>query len=649
MIGRLAHRGPDGSGYYRDHSAILGHARLAIIDTSGGAQPLSNEDGTIWISFNGEIYNYVELSRELQSRGHVMATASDTEVIVHAWEEWGNQCFQRFNGQWALALWDAKQERLILSRDRMGIRPLFYTFSGGRFLFASEIKALLADPTVRREFDLAGLHEAFTFWSCVAPRTVYAGIAQLEPGYVAVVEDGRIQKASYWQIAFPDQASPTSATLAENREELRDKLVDAARLRFLRSDVPVGAYLSGGIDSSVTASIISRYTPSPLRTFSLRFADTEFDEGPYQDEMVRRLGTRHTSVDVTTDDIAKAFPETVWHIETPILRTAPAPLMLLSRLVRDEGYKVVVTGEGADEVLAGYDIFREMKVRLFLSRDPTSPKRRQAIRLLYPWMDRSPASVPAMSLLFFQRDLDPEDPAVSHRPRWSSTSAILSMMTPEARGLMRDSDVEADLISRMPSSSEHWNALSRAQWLEMTTLLPGYILSSQGDRMLMASSVEGRFPFLDPEVVSFANALPEWHKLLGLDEKHILKREFAEMVPRSILRRSKQPYRAPDASSFFCNSGQEWLEEMVSDDALAEAGLFSLPAVRSLFAKCTRLQGRGMSNTDNMRVVGVVSTMLVYQLFIRENGRGTSDESPPLPMKVIDMTRDTGKMEVRYE
>ena len=636
MMGRLRHRGPDGSGYFRDERAALGHTRLAIIDTAGGTQPLCNEDGNVWVTFNGEIFNYVELGEELRRRGHTFRTASDTEVIVHAWEEWGESCFSRFNGQWALALWDRREQRLVLSRDRLGVRPLFYARNGRRLVFASEVKALFADPTVPRELDPAGLDQTFTYWSTVAPRTIFRGVEQLEPGYVAVLDRDGFRKSPYWSIAFPEQGREPSQDSAVNAEALRERIIEATRLRFLRSDVPVGAYLSGGIDSSVTAAVIARYTDAPLHTFSLRFDDGEFDEGDYQQKMAAELGAQHQDIVVSHADVAEVFPQVVWHTETPILRSAPAPLFLLSRLVRDNGYKVVVTGEGADEVLAGYDIFREARVRLFWSRNPESRKRDRAAELLYPWMARSPGRAPAFARSFFGQNLDPADPAISHRPRWDSTSAVKALLAPGTRDAVDRSEAQ-DVTELMPAGSESWDPLARAQWLEMTTLLPGYILASQGDRMLMANSVEGRFPFLDRDVVELANGLPARHKLCGLDEKHLLKRAFADLVPEEILHRPKQPYRAPDAASFFSGSPPEWLTEVTSAAAIEAVGVFDPAQVAGLFAKCARTGGARMGNTDNMRVLAVLSTQLVHQQFIAQDGAGPGEDSPPEPLMVADM------------
>jgi asparagine synthase (glutamine-hydrolysing) len=597
MMGRLGHRGPDGNGWYRDRRTALGHTRLAIIDTSGGAQPLCNEDGTVWVTYNGEIFNYVELAEELRHLGHTFRTASDTEVIVHAWEEWGEECFPRFNGQWALALWDRRAQRLVLSRDRLGVRPLFFARRPGGLLFASEVKSIFADLSVERTFDPAGLDQTFTYWSPVAPRTVFRGIEQLEPGHYAILDSGGFRKAPYWHATFPPRGHELGQDAQENAEALRERIIEAARLRFLRSDVPVGAYLSGV------------------------------------------LGTQHQDIMVSPSDIAAVFPEVIRHAETPVLRAAPAPLFLLSKLVRENGCKVVVTGEGADEVLAGYDLFREARVRLFWSRDPGSAKRTRAAELLYPWMARSPGRIPAFARSFFGRHLDPGDPALSHRPRWDSTSVIKNMLSADLQDRIGRAGAE-DVVAAMPPGSADWDPLSRGQWLEMTTLLTGYILAAQGDRMLMANSVEGRFPFLDADVVDFANTLPARHKLFGLEEKYLLKRAFADLVPDDIIHRPKQPYRAPDAASFFAAGRPAWFDEVMSERAVAAAGVFEPSVVAGLLAKCQRTGGENMSNTDNMRVLAIVSTQLTHESFIAGGGLGALDRPLPEPSVAVDLVTD---------
>ena len=642
MMGRPYHRGPGSSGYYRNEQVALGHTRLSIIDLESGSQPLSNEDESVWITFNGEIFNYVELSTELSSLGHVFRTKSDTEVIVHAYEQWRLSCFERFNGQWALALWDRRSKTIALSRDRLGIRPLYYTLCGNRLLFASEIKAIFVDNSVHRELDPAGLAEIFTFWCPVAPRTSFRDIQELEPGHYAILKGGHLKSRAYWSISFPVAGAEPSQNEDDNAKQLRHHLIDAARLRFLRSDVPVGAYLSGGIDSSITFAIVNQYTEAPLHTFSIRFQDTEFDKGTHQKAMVKKLGTLHQDVVVRNEDLSAVFPEVVWHAERPILRTAPAPLFLLSKLVRESDYKVVVTGEGADEVLAGYDIFREAKARSFLARDPNSDKRTQILLCLYPWMARSPGKIPAFARAFFAQNLDPEDPGFSHRPRWDTTAALKLLLDPDLRMEIEQYKVDDDLLSLVPKNYTQWDQVTRSQWLEMVTLLTGYILSAKGDRMLMAHSVEGRFPFLDYRLVDFANQLPARHKLMGMDEKHILKVSCGDLVPASIVERPKQPYRAPDAASFFSTNQLDWVRDLTSPHHLKQTGIFDAAAVEKMFAKCSRAGATKMSNTDNMRVVAILSTLLIQKLYIDEDGRRFSRNTPPQPMKKVDMV---GKVE----
>jgi len=632
MMDSLFHRGPDSCGYYRDRKAALGHTRLSIIDLTSGAQPLSNEDETLWITFNGEIYNYLELRDLLIAKGHIFKTKSDTETIVHAWEEWGPGCFERFNGQWAFAIWDTKRKELILSRDRHGIRPLYYAKRKNSFLFGSEIKALFCDDSLDRSFDTEGLTEIFTYWSPVAPRTAYRGIQEIPPGSYSIYKEGKLTTKPYWTIDFK---SKTLMSKEEYEECLEEKLREACRLRFTRSDVPVGAYLSGGIDSSITTSLVSQYTGSKLNTYSLRFEDTEFDEGNYQREMADMLGTEHHSLTISNSDIGSVFPEVVFHTERPILRTAPAPLFLLSKLVRESGFKVVVTGEGADETLAGYDIFREAKVRRLIGENPDSPENMNLVGQLYPWMERSPASTPAFAKSFFGKTLDLDDPFLSHRTRWETASSILRMFNPDFLGEHKPESLIDQFKKSIPNEFYQWDDLQRDQWIEYTTLLSGYILSAQGDRMLMGNSVEGRFPFLDPQLVDFANNLPVGLKLNGLVEKFILKEVFKNRIPKSIINRPKQPYRAPDAQSFFFDSGrQEWLDEILSEELIEEAGIFEPKTVKLFTEKCKKNRSRKMSNTDNMRIVGIISTMLNYkQMIKREYGPARKYAEP---LHVID-------------
>lgn len=641
MVDVLRHRGPDAAEVLTGREVILGHARLSIIDLARGHQPMSTADGRLRIAFNGEIYNYVELRAELQNLGHAFRTESDTEVILESYRRWGTDCVSRFNGQWAFALWDRAEKTLFLSRDPVGIRPLYYTVYRGNLLFASEIKALFQHPGVRRAFDASGLAQAFTFWSPVAPHTAFDSVYQLEPGCSLVVStagealpQGPLESTRHYEHSFGRIPALRDGSIEENIERFRDAFTRAVQLRFNRSDVPVGAYLSGGIDSSVTTGAISRSTPNPLETFSLAFEDAEFDESRYQKQVSEALGTSHHSIRVAYADIGRVFPEVVRHGEQPILRTAPAPLYLLSSLVQGSGYKVVVTGEGADEMLAGYDIFREAMVRRFVARNPDSERRREILLRLYPWMERSPAHAPAFAKAFFSQSADLNDAALSHRPRWRTSSTLLRMLEPEF-GAPPPGTVEDALLADLPSAFSEWKPLEQAQYLETATLLSGYILSAQGDRMLMAHSVEGRFPFLDPDVMRLAASLPPRHKLMGLDEKHILKRTYADMLPREILSRPKQPYRAPDAPAFFANGqSPEWFSELMSEKSIREAGVFNPRAVNGLLEKCRRSAGIGMSNTDNMRLVAITSTMLLHHHFVRGTG-ASPDASHRTPVETV--------------
>ncbi|MFV1966960.1 MAG: asparagine synthase (glutamine-hydrolyzing), partial [Pirellulaceae bacterium] len=362
MIAMVRHRGPDAVGTYVEQAVGLAHARLSIIDLENGSQPMQNGDESLAITFNGEIFNYIELRDTLKARGHGFRTQSDTEVILHAYEEYGEECVHHFNGQWAFAIWDRHREKLFLSRDRFGIRPLYYTQSGSRFLFASEVKSLFVDPSVHRDLDPQGLSQLFTFWATIAPATVFRNVAELPPGHNLTVHNGQVRVCRYWNIRYDEP--PVEVSSSQWADELRELLLDATRLR-LRADVPVGAYLSGGLDSSVTAALAKRIIEGRLRTFSVTFDDEEYDESSYQRQLVDALGVDHQSVHCRQADIARVFPEVVWHAEKPMLRTAPAPLFLLSRQVHAAGFKVVLTGEGADEMLGGYDIFKEAKVRRF--------------------------------------------------------------------------------------------------------------------------------------------------------------------------------------------------------------------------------------------------------------------------------------------
>ncbi len=614
MLGMLRHRGPDEFGIYRDADVGLGSARLSIIDLSGGQQPISNEDETLWIVFNGEIYNYVELRPYLERRGHRFATHTDTEVILHLYEEYGPAALDFLNGQFALAIWDTETHHLFLTRDRLGIRPLFYTIADGRLIFGSEIKALLAHPDVHAAIDRYALTQVFTYWSILSPNTIFEHIHELPPAhYLTVSEDGDITSQPYWELDF--ETFPRSSCTDGVAAAFEELLTDAVRLR-LRADVPVGAYLSGGLDSSVTTSLIRHRTHNRLETFSIAFDDPDFDESAYQQQMADVLGTEHRVVHCCYKDIADVFPDVIWHTETPVLRASPAPMFLLSKLVHDHGLKVVLTGEGADEILAGYNIFKEMKIRRFWAKDPESEIRPLLLQRLYPYIPGFSSGGGAYLRAYFKQNLDDVDaPAYSHALRWSSTARLQRFLAEPGTG-RATVNVAREAPVTLPAEFQTWSPLGRAQFLEMAIFLPQYLLSSQGDRMAMAHSVEGRFPFLDHRVVEFCSHLPPNLKLRGLQEKWLLKQVGKHLVPEEIWRRTKQPYRAPISRCFYGEAPPDYVSTLLSSSALEESGLFKPLAVARLLQKSAR--GIRLSEMDEMALIGVLSTQLVYWTFVRE-------------------------------
>lgn len=623
MIDALHHRGPDGSRTLLDGPVGMAHARLSIIDLEGGWQPINNEDDSVRVVFNGEIFNHIELREALERQGHRFYTHSDTEVLVHLYEEHGDAFVTHLNGQFALMLHDRRRRRVVVARDRVGIRPVFYTRVRGGLALASEVKALFTLPEVPRQLDPLVLGEVFTFWSPLAGRTSFAGIEQLPAGHLMMIEldapELQPRITAYWDWTFPPAVEPDPVDEDRCADELHALLVDAVRLQ-LRADVPVGAYLSGGLDSSVITALIRGYTTTPLRTFSLGFEDAEFDEREHQRALVAHLGTQHSEIVVDRSTIGRHFPRAVWHAEMPLVRTAPTPLMLLAGHVREQGYRVVLTGEGADEVFAGYDIFKEAAIRRFMARQPSSTWRPRLLERLYPYLQASPGRGRGFAAGFFGADLGrPDDPGFAHATRMRSTQRIWNFLHPELRTRLQAWDAQAALAADLPAGFGRWSALGRDQYIEAHTLLSGYLLSAQGDRMAMAHSIEARFPFLDHRVIEFANRLPPRLKLRGLLEKSILRRATARDLPPRIVTRTKQPYRAPDSACFFTQGQlQPWAAELLSPARLDATGLFDATAVGRLVEKCRA--GRAIGFPDNMAFVGVLSTMLLQHQHVEQRG-----------------------------
>ena len=605
MATRLSHRGPDDQGVYVHDKIGLAHTRLSIIDAVGGHQPMRTECGLV-VSYNGEIFNYIELRVELEQAGWHFKSQSDTEVLLAAYHIFGDEFLSKLNGQFAFALWDEKKQTLLLARDHAGIHPLFISRQGRELVFASEIKALVPALKHALQPDHAAIDQIFTFWTPLPPATGFLGIEQLAPGECLQLSAQGEKRWTFFQWQYPRAGEERKESPDQLAHELRALLEDAVRIR-LRADVPVGCYLSGGLDSSATTALVSHLGQKPT-TFSVNFSDPDVDEAQWQQQLYTHLGVEHHALQVSNHDIATLLPRAVWHTERPILRTAPAPMMLLSQHVASYGFKVVLTGEGADEVFAGYDLFKEAKVRQFWARNPDSAWRWKLLQRLYPWMDLG--SLNYLKRFFGDNLQHANSKLFSHLPRWRNTAQCKKFFSAGMKEVSGDTALES--IARwMPVEAEGWAPEHNAQYLESRLLMDAYLLSSQGDRMLMSNSVEGRFPFLDPRLVKFANSLAPHNKMPGLNEKALLKRAVADLIPQSILRRPKQPYRAPDATSL---ANAEYMVDLLSERSISQAGYFDAKKVALLWSKAKA--GKLNATRDQMALTGVVSTQIWHQQYI---------------------------------
>lgn len=615
MIAMLKHRGPDDYGYYTDSSIGLAHARLSIIDLEGGHQPIHDTDKSVWTVFNGEIFNYIELREELLKDGVKLYTQTDTEVIVHLYRKYGLDFVNYLNGQFAIALWDKVSNRLLLLRDRTGIAPLFYYKQKNQIYFASEIKSIIPCMQSSPVLNADALDQLLTFWSPVSPNTLFEDVYEVAPGEMILIENGQLSRHRYWEWTFPeDQAGRYSVkSEADLTEELHDKMVEATRIR-LRSDVPVAAYLSGGLDSSALVSLIHHHGGVPLRTFSIGFEDKKLDESGYQQQLIKHLNAKHSNILCSNSDISANFKKTIWHTESPILRTAPTPMMLLSGLVHQNNYKVVLTGEGADEVFGGYDIFKESKIRQFWAKNPQSNLRPLLLKRLYPYLNITNSNSKAYLEAFFGIGLDqPELSYFSHLPRWDTTAKTKNFYSEDMKSRLNDNAIEV-FSNSLHEDINKWHPFNRSQYIEARSLMSGYLLSSQGDRMLMSNSVEGRFPFLDHNVIEFANKLPPKLKMKVLNEKYLLKQSMKKYLPEQIINRHKQPYRAPDIPAFFTTNIPDYVNDLLSDNQIKMTGYFDPKKVSILLKKIAA--GKATGYKDNMAFIAILSTQMWHHLFI---------------------------------
>lgn len=629
MLAPLRHRGPDEVGYFIDDGAALGNTRLSIIDVASGHQPMGTEDDRYWLTFNGEIFNYLELRQELEGRCTRFRTQSDTEVLLRALVTWGEDALPKLEGQFAFLFLDRRERRLLFARDRFGERPLFYTASRGGFAFASEIKALFGLPWVPRRLSASGVAQAAQFWVTLPGETCFEGVSALRPGHVGVVADGRMTVRQY---SRPPLGIIRAMTRQDAQELAVATLKESTRLR-LRSDVPVGVYVSGGLDSTITTALALEVGIGRPTSFSVSFTDPAFDEQDHQALVARHFGIDNVSVRVAEEDIGTHFPMAVWHAETVLVRTAPVPMLLLARAVRERGIKVVLTGEGADETFLGYEIFRETLFRReFASLD--EPTRLERLRQLYPYLDAYCGDDARMLLAFYAANLGERVPGLfSHEPRFAGGAYFARLLNEPVPAAAHNQRL-ADMMAATHPGFTDLSPLAKAQALEYDTLLSGYLLSSQGDRMASAHGVEGRYPFLDTRVVAAGLSMPEPYRLRdGVHEKQILVEAFASRLPPGISSRRKQPYRAPGVRSFRGARAAERVASLLHPNRVRDIGLFHEERLTQFVARVGQA-GVTLSPRDEMTFVALLSTAELHEAFVKELPR------PEFPEHLVTVAID---------
>lgn len=602
------HRGPDDWGVYLDGEVGLGVRRLSIIDLSGGHQPMANEDGTVWIAYNGEIYNHAEIAADLRDRGHTFRTQSDTEMVVHAYEEWGLEFVEHFNGMFALAIHDRPRGYLLLARDRLGIKPLYYWTDGSRLLFASEIKAILAAPFVPRRPDLSAVDAYLGLRFVPGPGTIFEGISRLSAGHLLLHENGHVRTHAFWRPVPTTGPQVPEAEVVDRYAET----LEAAVRRRLMSDVPFGAYLSGGLDSSVVVAVMARLLDRPVRTFSIGFG-TPGDELGEADAIARILRCEHHPIVCRPEDI-RLLPEIIWHLDEPVGDAIVLPMYLLAREAHKH-VKMVLTGEGGDETLAGYLFHKVLLWTERYRRTIPAPVR----RLVHPILASLPAglfeavfSYPArlgdQGRAKFLRVLAELD-TPSLRSRFHRLLALfdpaekVALCVPGTFPAARRTAGNADGDSSLPLLEQ----ILRLQYLDW---LPDDILTKQ-DKMSMAHSVEARVPFLDHTLVEFLAQIPPRLKLAGWTDKVLLRRYAARLLPPEVARRKKKAFYMPVEAFWREPAFTELLQATLGEAVTRRRGLFQPQAVDAI-----RRQAEGGEFIALKQVVALMMLELWFQTFI---------------------------------
>ena len=617
MAEAIYHRGPDEDGFLQRPGLAFASRRLSIVGLADGRQPIHNEDSTVSVVFNGELFDYPEMRVELEGRGHRFATHCDTELIPHRWEDHQEEFFPHLRGQFALALWDSRRRRIILARDRFGICPLYWTQQGDWLLFASEIKALLASGMVEAQPDPQGINHLFTFFALPGPATCFAGIQLLPPGHYVRIQLGgndeaaRVSEHVYWQMNFPDRGQEDYSSSIRQLADRFEEILLGSVTRRLRADVPVVSYLSGGVDSSVVVALASHVRGEPIPTFTIRITRPDLDESERASLVARHIGVDPVVVTCGQEEVLRNYAALIRAAEGPVIDTSCAALLMLAREVHARGYKVALTGEGADEWLAGYPWH---KINWLLGRLDIIPGVRlsQLTRRLFVRLGGGPKN----AWQYVQR----AQAAVGGHNAWLDiyglfSTAKMRFFSPWMIEHVDDHSPYEDLGFPL-DHMRRWHPLNRELAMGARVQLAGLLLNAKGDRVAMNSSVETRYPFLDEEVFNFLATVPPRWKLRGLRDKALLRVLAERWVPRPIARRPKAMFRAP-FDSFQLEQGPEYVGQLLSPESLRRTGYFQSEAVeywRKRFGQLPRWSPRRLP--IEMGLVGVLATQLWHHTFI---------------------------------
>jgi asparagine synthase (glutamine-hydrolysing) len=561
----IRHRGPDDEGYYQDNQMSLAMRRLSIIDLHTGQQPISNELGNVWVVYNGEIYNFKHVRAELEQRGHIFKTQTDTEVIVHAYEEYGDECVKYFNGMFAIALWDARRCRLFLARDRLGIKPLYYWAGPDKLVFGSELKALIQHPDTPRRINLVALDLFLGLEYIPSPYTIYENVFKLLPGHTLVVENGQLKINQYWEVPY----QPVGQSEAECAEILSNLINESIRIRLM-SDVPLGAFLSGGIDSSTIVGYMSQNMSEPVQTFSIGFEEETYNELPYADAVSRHFGTSH-HVEVLKPDYAGLAEKLVCQHDEPFADTSIFPTFLVSE-VASRKVKVVLSGDGGDELFAGYDTYLAERLNRYYAVLPGALRE----HILPRFADRLPPQPAKKGLINkFKRMVEGGalDPALQHT-RWMiflNSADKESLYQSDLRAILQD-QLTSELFNGYFDKASRFDRLAQQQYVDLKTYLADDILTKV-DRMSMAVSIEARVPLLDYHIVEFALNLPPYMKLSGSRTKSILRHAVKDLLPALVLEKPKEGFSIP-MKHWLTTSLKPMMLDLLSKNSLQQHGYF---------------------------------------------------------------------------